>query len=99
MFRALMPETISIDSHKLPERVRLPRSSVARHNEGYIQVLRHVDFEAHQALGFEGIFFRPGAVVAWANLRPDVTYPEMPVLLESFLGPVGHNGTRRNRIT
>lgn len=62
----------------------------------FAKLLRSVDPEAHQALGFEGKFLRPGSTIAQSDLWPDPQYPEVPLLLESFPGPAyGIRGHRR----
>jgi len=53
-----------------------------------------VDADARNGFGFEGVFFKCGAWVNFAKLRPSAAYPELPVLLEYGVGAaIQHSGT------
>lgn len=77
--------------------VRLPCSSARTCREKFLKLLSDVDPEAEHGFGFEGKFYRPGATLTDAELRPSPDYPLTPVVLEFFRGPAyGIPGNRRS---
>jgi hypothetical protein len=77
--------------------VRLPCSSARSCREKFLKVLSYVDPDAEHGFGFEGAFFRPGAALTDAELRPTLDYPLTPIALEYMRGPAygipGHKRT------
>lgn len=74
--------------------IRLPAGGGRRGS--FLKLLWRVDAHANNGFGFEGSLLRPGAWVRFAELRPSLKYPELPVLLEYSLGPAhGIAGHRR----
>lgn len=64
--------------------IRLPKSGPARNRIAYCKLLCRVASDRFQKGGFsfEGVFFKPGAVVPESALRPAPHYPATPILLE-----------------
>ena len=61
--------------------IRIPRTAESRRARTYAQlVLRVTTLRGRPS--FEGIFFRCGAAVEEAALRPTPEYPEIPLLIE-----------------
>lgn len=78
--------------------ISLPRTSSRKERDCYVKLLSFVDAAAENGFGFEGIFFRAGAIVSVAQLRPNEQFPEIPVVLEYMPGAVhGEPGERRRR--
>jgi hypothetical protein len=70
--------------------VRLPCSSARTCREKFIKLLTDVDPDAEHGFGFEGKFYRPGAVLTDAELVS-------PIALEYMRGPAyGIPGRRRS---
>lgn len=77
--------------------VRIPRSSPRSCQTSYAKILRRVDADAGNAMGFEGDFVRPGAVVTDAQLWPDEQAPRIPIVLECASVPGQGHKTGHNR--
>jgi hypothetical protein len=77
--------------------IQLPQTSgVGRRRDAYLKLLSRINSTPRSGFAFEGCFFKCGARVEFAELRPSTDYPEIPVLLEHSRGAaVGIPGNRR----
>lgn len=73
----------------------IPRSAASRGTLTYALLLRRVHPERSNARTFEGKYLKCGSRVEAAQLRPDLSYPEKPVLIE-FAG-TDRTGSGHNR--
>lgn len=64
------------------QQIRLPLSSKRGEKIAYLKLLRHVEEHARSGFDYHGEFLTPGKMVCWADVRPTIEYPEVPVLLE-----------------
>jgi hypothetical protein len=77
--------------------VKLPCSSARTSREKFVKLLSSVDPEAEHGFGFEGAFYRPGATLTDAELRPTDAFPVVPIALEYMRGPAyGIPGRKRS---
>jgi hypothetical protein len=82
--------------HPVRGGVLLPRSSPRKCDRAHAKLLRYVDPDGYNAMGFEGNFLKPGSILTEEQLRPSLEFPQVPILLEHALAPAhGIPGHRR----
>jgi len=79
-----------------PRLVRLPRTATRRNAFSHGLLLERVDPHATTAMDFFGVFLTPGTVINEIDLWPSVTYPAVPVFLETCQICFSGRGHHRN---
>jgi hypothetical protein len=78
--------------------VRLPKTNPSRSAPTFLKLIARIDVRAESAMGWQGEFLRPGAMITEKQLRPDDRYPWPPLLVESAgrLDPKAPKAERRS---
>ena len=77
-----LPQSHAVSSPGSPWWVVVPRTADSRKELSYALLLRRVHPDKPAALCFDGKLLKCGSRISYADLRPDETWPRVPLLLE-----------------